>query len=74
MTASLIDLKAQAAIRHEDFRIATKHARQAEDRTAESDTPQNQAALTGARNWRAECQRRYLVALREWNAAAERGV
>lgn len=71
MPATLTNLKAEAAMRHEDWRVAKKHRAEAEDRWADNPTEANHAAALGAQRWANECHARYLDALDAWNAVAE---
>lgn len=65
-------LKAEVAMRHEDWRIAKKHEREAEDHVADSDTTANQAALRRAQDWTRNRWDAYRDALGSWNASAEK--
>jgi hypothetical protein len=67
----LTNLKATAAMRHEDLRIARKHRNEAEDRWAADASNANYEAAVAAQQWADDCHAEYLAALDAWNAAAE---
>ena len=53
--SNLVNLKAQAAMRAEDLRIATKHC---EEAAARNHTPSNVAAYQRAQAWEDLCRER----------------